>query len=121
MWTWNQDIDILRTFAEGRTEAVRGHFVESIPEVTGMASVTLNALPANGGQIKINTVTTNQNGAAWTGVYFEGIDIPVEAIPNEGFKFVGWSANVNSADANTIIRLNGDIAITAIIAIKSSH
>jgi len=118
VWTWNQDIDILRTFAEGRTEAVRGHFVESIPEVTGMASVTLNALPANGGQIKINTVTTNQNGAAWTGVYFEGIDIPVEAIPNEGFKFVGWSTNVNSADANTIIRLNGDIAITAIFALE---
>ncbi|MFK7978461.1 MAG: CotH kinase family protein [Saprospiraceae bacterium] len=114
VWTWNQDIDILRQFAEGRTEAVRGHFVESIPEVEGTARVALNTLPANGGRIKINTVTTNPNGTPWIGVYFEGVDIPMEAIANDGFKFMGWSANVNSIATNTTINLAGDISITAI-------
>ena len=114
VWTWNQDIDILRKFAEGRTEAVRGHFVESIPEVAGTARVALNTLPANGGRIKINTVTTNQNGTPWIGVYFEGVDLPIEAIANDGFKFMGWSTNVNSTATSTTINLDGDISITAI-------
>jgi len=116
VWTWNQDVDLLRKFAEGRTEAVRGHFIESLPEVVGTARVALNTLPANGGSIKINTVTTNQNGTPWMGVYFEGIDIPIEAIANDGFKFMGWSTNINSTEANTSINLNGDISITAIFA-----
>jgi len=114
VWTWNQDVDVLRTFAEGRTEAVRGHFIESLPEVTGIATINLNTLPANGGSIKINTITTNQNGTPWTGVYFEGVEIPIQAIPNEGYTFVGWSANVNSSEASTIITLDGDRSITAI-------
>ena len=116
VWTWNQDIDILRRFAAGRTEAVRNHFAESLPEVTGRANLSLHTLPANGGSIKINTVTTNQDNNPWTGVYFKGIEIPLQAIPNEGFKFVAWSANVNSLTANTTINLNGDINIAAIFA-----
>lgn len=116
VWTWNQDVDVLRRFAEGRTVAVRNHFAESLPEITGQANVTLNVLPADGGQIKISTVTTNQNGTAWSGIYFKGIDVPLQAIAKDGFKFVGWSANVNEVEASTTINLNSDINITAIFA-----
>lgn len=116
VWTWNQDVDILRRFAEGRTEAVRNHFAESLPEITGRANISLNVVPANGGQIKINTVTANQNGHEWTGVYFKGVDIPIQAIANDGFKFMGWSTNVNALAASTTLNLNGDIAIAAIFA-----
>ncbi len=116
VWTWNQDIDILRRFAEGRTAAVRNHFTESLPEVRGQANVALNVLPAEGGQIKINTITANQNGTAWTGVYFTGVDLPIQAIAKEGFRFVGWSANIDATAANTTINLNGDLNITAIFA-----
>ena len=115
-WTWNQDVNILRRFAAGRTEAVRNHFVESLPEITGRANVSLNSFPANGGRIKVNTVTTNQDENPWMGVYFKGVAIPIQAIPNEGFEFVTWSTNVNSSAANTTINLDGDTNITAIFA-----
>ena len=114
VWTWNDDIDILRRFAVGRTEAVRNHFTESLPEIVGRANVSLNVFPENGGNIKISTVTTNQSGNPWTGVYFEGIDIPIQAIANDGFKFIGWSANINSTEANMTVNLNGDISIAAL-------
>ncbi len=113
VWTWNQDIEVLRTFAYNRTEAVRDHFSASLPEVTGRSNVTLSSSPANGGAIKISTVTTNQNGTAWTGIYFNGIDIPLQAIANPGFVFTGWSTDVNSANANASINLTGDVSIIA--------
>ncbi len=116
IWTWNQDVNVLRRFAAGRTEAVRNHFVESLPEITGRANVALSGLPANGGRIKINTVTTNQAGNPWIGTYFTGVDIPIQAVPNEGFRFVAWSANVNTSTADATINLTGDASITAIFA-----
>lgn len=113
VWTWNQDIEVLRTFAYNRTEAVRDHFSASLLEVTGRSNVTLSSSPANGGEIKISTVTTNKNNTSWEGTYFNGIDIPLQAIAKPGFVFSGWSTNVNSADANATINLNGDVSITA--------
>ena len=50
----------------------------------------------------------------WTGVYFNDIDIPIEAIAKEGFIFSGWSTNVNSIAAATSINLSENVTITAI-------
>ena len=113
VWTWNQDIEVLRTFANNRTDAVRDHFITSLSDVSGRSNVTLSASPANGGEIKISTVTTNQNNTSWMGTYFNGIDIPLQAIAKPGFVFSGWSTNVNSSEANATINLNGDVAIVA--------
>ncbi len=113
VWTWNQDIEVLRTFAYNRTDAVRDHFITSLPDVSGRSDVTLIASPADGGEIKISTVTTNQNNTPWQGTYFNSIDIPLQAIAKPGFVFSGWSTNVNSTDANATINLNGDVTITA--------
>ncbi|MEM1119498.1 MAG: GEVED domain-containing protein, partial [Bacteroidota bacterium] len=114
VWTWNQDVEILRTFARGRTAAVRDHYVESLPNVTGTSVVSLNSLPNEGGTIKISTITTKADNSSWQGTYFNGVEIPLQAIPNEGYQFVGWSANVGSSDQNATIILDGDVAITAI-------
>ncbi len=114
VWTWNQDVDVLRTFAGGRVQAVRNHFIESIPEITGTSEVSLTATPLHGGKIKINTVTIEQNNYPWTGTYFNGIDIPIEAIPNPGFIFAGWSATIPTTSAITTINLNGNTSISAI-------
>ncbi|MEM6321451.1 MAG: CotH kinase family protein [Bacteroidota bacterium] len=113
LWTWNEDVDVLRTFAEGRTAAVRNHFIGSFSEIDENVSVTLDALPRNGGVIKINTVTTKEAALPWTGTYFDGVEIPLQAIPNPGFRFAGWSANV-TGDAKTSVILDGNSSITAI-------
>ncbi len=118
VWTWNQDVDVLRTFADGRTDAVRNHFIESLSDINGTSEVTLQSFPADGGSIKINTVTTNQNNTPWTGTYFNDIDIPIEAIAKEGFIFSGWSTNVNSIAAATSINLSENVTITAIFVSK---
>jgi len=120
IWTWNQDVDVLKTFAQGRTTAVRNHFVESIPEITGTSTVALNSLPNEGGTIKISTITTQIENPTWLGTYFNGLNIPLQAIPSEGYRFVGWSANVNSNEENATITLDEDVSISAIFVPNDS-
>jgi hypothetical protein len=49
------------------------------------------------GKIKINSLLINDNtvgiqGSAypWTGIYFQGIPVSIEAIPEQGYRFVRW-------------------------------
>lgn len=114
VWTWQEDIEILNIFARGRTEAVRGHFEQSLSAITGQSRVKVSALPTNGGSVKISTITTQEANFPWPGTYFNGIEIPLEAVANPGFIFAGWSPNVANQNASSTITLNGDASITAI-------
>ena len=110
---WDDHIGKLETFANGRVESVRQHVVSAFADVNGTADVTLNAAPANGGQVKFSTVTLNQNQFPWNGVYFTGMDIPVEAVANPGFVFTGWSVGSMGNNSSSTINLSGNISITA--------
>jgi hypothetical protein len=56
-----------------------------------MLPVILNALPEGAGYIKISTL--EPEALPWTGVYFDGVPVRIEAFPNPGYQFVHWDAN----------------------------
>lgn len=113
VWTWEKDVEVLRTFAKGRSKAVRDHFKNSIADISGMSEITINAVPATGGKIKINTITADASNFPWTGTYFNGIDLPLEAIPNPGYKFVGWSDQISETQSRIITSINEKTSVTA--------
>ena len=111
--TWDNNIEVLKTFANNRAESLQQHVVSNFNDVNGIADVTLNANPSNGGSVKFSTLTLNQNQFPWDGVYFRGVDIPVEAVANPGFVFTGWSVGSMGNNASSSINLNGNQSITA--------
>ena len=114
---WNgtaSKIEKLRIFANGRENAVRGHIVDYFPEVDGLTDVTLNANPIEGGQINFSTLTLGESVFPWDGIYFRGIDIPVQAIPNRGYFFEDWSeANLGDNPVGVVNISGGNYALTA--------
>jgi CotH kinase protein/Ricin-type beta-trefoil lectin domain-like/HYR domain/Fn3 associated/PA14 domain/Secretion system C-terminal sorting domain/Divergent InlB B-repeat domain len=109
---WEQNIQKTRNFSNNRPAEMRKHIDEQIAEVTGWADVTVSASPAAGGSIKFSTVSLNQSNYPWTGIYFTGVKIPIQAIPAAGYRFVRWS-NGNT-NAITTIDFNGALNLQAI-------
>ncbi|MGC8649031.1 MAG: hypothetical protein ACP5UN_02330, partial [Candidatus Micrarchaeia archaeon] len=81
-------------------------------------SISFNILPSNSGLIIFNNIQyqTNNSNTFILGNY------PINAIPNSNFVFSNWSssnsANVsfeNSSAQNTIVAINGNAVITAIL------
>ena len=74
-------------------------------------SVTLHLTisPANAGYIKLNTIEIDDEN--WSGLYFKGIPVTLEAIANPGFTFTGWESN-NIALDNTDLALISNINLT---------
>lgn len=58
--------------------------------------LTLEIQPKDAGYIKLNTITIDDEN--WSGIYFKGIPVTLEAVPKPGFTFSGWKSSTLPLD-----------------------
>jgi len=73
-----------------RSEQVRNH-IQSEFNLPQQVDVSLDVFPANAGKINISTITPNSY--PWSGIYFDGVPIKIEAEAMPGYQFSHWEAN----------------------------
>jgi len=113
---WNSDVDDLIEFAENRHAPLTQYYI-SYFNLSGTSNVTLNTSPENAGKIKINKLKVSS--FSWTGSYFNDTPLPIKAIPNPGYRFVGWTGIANVDSQTVTLILEGDISATAIFELDS--
>ena len=117
---WQSRVQGVRDFAAQRAGNMRGHFVSQFG-LAGTSQLTLNVNGATRGSIRVNRLLVNSalpgaNPSApypWSGTYFRGIPLALEAVPNPGYVFAGWTG-IASANANASLTLNANASVTAI-------
>ncbi len=116
-WTgylqWEEKVQILRDFADGRTDNVRDHFIDEIDEINGIADITINLNNASQGEVELSTIAVHDQNAPFTGTYFRGVDIPVSAFPNRGYVLQNWSGDLSGNNPFETININSTTNITA--------
>lgn len=80
--------------------------------------VTLDAVPAQAGKIKISTISPDVY--PWTGIYFDGVPVKIEAIPNPGYEFLYWDPNQLLTDIYNPVFLDLFLRIILILSPISS-
>ena len=73
-----------------RSSQVRQH-IRSNFNLPNQVNLTLNVHPEGAGKIHISTIEPSEY--PWQGIYFNGVPIKIEAIPNPGYIFANWGAN----------------------------
>jgi CotH kinase protein/HYR domain/Fn3 associated/Domain of unknown function DUF11/PA14 domain/Divergent InlB B-repeat domain len=109
---WIDNMNKVKSFANNRKVNIIKHFNDQFVEVTGSADVTLNVSPSGAGSIQFSTINVSNNG--WTGTYFKGVDIPVKAIPAEGYVFSRWEGKPLPSTDSININLDDNLILTAI-------
>lgn len=127
---WNTIVSGLLNFANQRADKTRKQFMTHF-SLTDTVKVTLNVNDTAMGKIKINSlyidkylIRNNTLVYPWTGVYFDGNPIKLEAIAYPGYKFSHW--NLMSDTANHVIKnITTDTLVTAYFivdtAFKATH
>lgn len=127
---WNTIVSGLLNFANQRADKTRKQFMTYF-SLTDTVKVTLNVNDTAMGKIKINSlyidkylIRNNTLVYPWTGVYFDGNPIKLEAIAYPGYKFSHW--NLMSDTANHVIKnITTDTLVTAYFivdtAFKATH
>ena len=83
---WEENVELLRTFAAQRPRAVRRQ-MEEFFQLEGQVQLTVDV--EGEGEVQVNTARPGE--FPWSGVYFRNIPLPVRARAAPGHRFAGWS------------------------------
>ena len=120
---WDKNVSLLNNFGNQRPQYMRQHIINYFGStgVTGVSNVTINT-DSSMGWVKVNTIEIKEGNIGvkdpgnWTGVYFKGVPVKLEALAKEGYTFDHWVGVDNSIqnNKNITVNLEGNINITAV-------
>jgi hypothetical protein len=73
-------------------------------------SLDLAVFPDSTGKIKLNSITPSEY--PWTGIYFDGVPVKMEAIAEPGYEFLYWESNEFISDTLNPV-FEGNVTTTA--------
>jgi len=89
---WISSVQAIKYYNYNRLNPARNNVVNSFG-LPGRVDLLLNVFPNGAGKVKISTIVPET--FPWTGEYFKGCPVQIEAIPNEGFGFIEWQNNTH--------------------------
>ncbi|MEO5572617.1 MAG: CotH kinase family protein [Bacteroidia bacterium] len=95
---WFNNVQTLRTYISNRCVALSAGF-QSCFSLTGPYNLTVDADPVGAGVVRLNTLTHNQ--LPWSGTYFGGVNMLLEATANPNYTFSNWTSNTSVLNPNT--------------------
>lgn len=90
MTQYQNNMATFKSELTNRSNTVQNNIVSNF-NLTGKYNIELQVQPANAGVIQINTISPEEY--PWTGVYFAGIPIRMEAKGMGNYVFDGWEPN----------------------------
>jgi hypothetical protein len=115
---WEQEVNVLRTFAQERPFYTRMHLMDRFN--TG-ALRTLEVETEGGGMVLINS-HLKIKAEPFQGTYFENIPVTLKVIPQNGYRFVRWEG-INAPDETRelVMKLRDDTTKVRAIFEKFEH
>lgn len=84
---WERQVNVVRAFARERTTYMRLHLMERF-NTGGVRNLAVSV--AGGGTVFINNRVEIREKHDFEGKYFENIPVEIKAVPDYGYRFVGW-------------------------------
>jgi hypothetical protein len=119
---WQENVAEVREFAMVRPTYVRQHIIDYF-NLPGWARLTVQTQPTHG-YIRVNTIDITENAVGvqnpgnWSGIYFQGVPIELDAVPYEGYHFVRWEgvdeALIDTESEMMILLMSSEVTITAV-------
>ena len=93
---WEKHINVMREFARERPAKLRRHLADHF-KLGGQRMITIHNSHPTRGAVRVNSITTDR--IHWSGVYFDDVPVKLNAQPKRGFRFMGWSGDINSGES----------------------
>ena len=95
MADWEKNLNVMRDFARERPKNLRQDLINHF-QLTGKQTITIQNNQPIRGKVRINSLTHGE--FPWSGIYYDDIPVRLVAIPNRGYRFLGWSGDVSSTE-----------------------
>ena len=103
--SWDTQLEAYKDFWINRPGYARTNMKDELV-LDDSCSLSISISPAEAGYIKLNTIEVDDE--TWSGIYFQGIPVNIEAVANPGYSFTDWttsSTNVSDKTSPKIVNL----------------
>ena len=114
---WQEEVEIMTDFLERRPGYQRQHIRQKF-NLPGYTQLNVDVSDPSHGYVKVNTIdlVPSTKGVSeypypWSGVYFQGVPVNLQAIPKPGYTFARWEG-VDNANENKIQQVFSDTMAT---------
>ncbi|MBQ8623324.1 MAG: CotH kinase family protein [Oscillospiraceae bacterium] len=91
VWSVAGELENMKEWLHTRTTAAVSQLKKAFPEYDDTYSVTV--VPCDNALVNVNTVTLDSDDILYQGEYFNGIEVPVSCVIEDGYEFVSWTVN----------------------------
>ncbi len=116
---WNDNVQVLRTFARQRPASQFQHMQQKFG-LSGTSTLTVDVSAASHGYVTVNTIDVrpatmgvSKNPYPWSGTYFRGVPMQLEAKPLPGYMFSRWSGGSAATTPAISLSMAGNTQLTA--------
>jgi len=101
---WALSVERMRDYAQRRPDLLREHVVRTFG-LPGVADLTFAAVTTGEGSVAVEGRVLEQ--LPWTGRYFRGTRLELQAVPTPGYRFAGWEG-LEGAGPTAMMSVDGD-------------
>ncbi|MBN1560109.1 CotH kinase family protein [candidate division KSB1 bacterium] len=109
---WRRNVSYVENFLANRRDYLHDHVIDEF-NLAGLADVHADVQPRGVGRLQINSLTIEKE---WSGIYYRDVPIQLAALPDEGFRFVGWEG-IAEQESQISMTLHSDVSIKAFFEI----
>ncbi|MEX0986814.1 MAG: CotH kinase family protein [Bacteroidales bacterium] len=108
---WMASVERMRTYVRERPQYMRQHIMSRF-NISGTSTIGVNVSDQSAGHVKLNSIELHQ--FPFTGLYFKGIPIRLEAIPAPGHIFSHWEGFMSTDSTWFLYGMDGPAQFTAV-------
>jgi hypothetical protein len=109
---WSQRVDHLTHFAQSRPAVQRQHMAQALG-LKGDYRLEVRVSDPTHGRVQVNTIALAENAMPWSGRYFKGVPLVLEAAAAPCFAFSHWDG-LPKRPARALLRPQADLSVTAV-------
>lgn len=117
---WELEVDKLKNFANQRPSIQKQHITEFF-NLEGTYELKTNVANIEEGFVKVNTIEINNSTvgidgdySTWSGDYFKGVPVKLQAIALPGYTFSHWTGDVDSTESEITINPEENTNVIAV-------
>ena len=92
------------------------HLAETFGLTGTLETVTVSAASPEMGDVTVNTSRVDLSSGIWSGQYYTDCPITITATPREGYQFLGWKGDADTAGNTLTLSVDGGITLEAVFA-----
>lgn len=110
---YGYDLDCLNGYFRKRPAYAAKYLAEELGLTGSLETVTVTADPEMG-SVTVNTSQVDLSSGTWSGQYYTDYPITVTAQPAEGYTFLGWKGDADTADTSLTLSMDGGLSLEAV-------